>query len=62
MDNEILVNRATYERMKKKAELLEWLQAKGVDNWSGYSRPPDREDYDTDKEYEEAYQQGLYDW
>jgi hypothetical protein len=33
---------------------MDLLQARGVDNWSGYGYPPDREDFDTDEEYEQA--------
>ena len=41
--------------LEKRAALLDWLRARGVDNWEGYCTPPDREEYETDEEYEKAY-------
>lgn len=51
-----------YNSLVAKAELLDFLQSRGVDNWQGYGYPPDREDYDTDEEYEAAYDCALYDY
>lgn len=50
-----------YERLQKRDDTLSFLEALGVDNWQGYRLPPDREDYDTDAEYEVAYEKSLYD-
>ena len=62
MSEFLLVNKATYARLLRKTAILEWLESKGVDNWEGYSTPPEREDYDTDEEYEVAFQKALYDY
>lgn len=55
----VLITKVEYERLKRDSEVLNWLQCNGVDNWSNYSLPPDREDYDTDGEYQAAYDKAL---
>ena len=56
----VTITRKEYDYLVKRDELLDWLEGLGVDNWSGYSTPPDREDYDTDEEYEAAYERAQY--
>lgn len=55
----VTISKAEYARLLSDSELLAFLQALGVDNWSGYRTPPDREDYETDEEYESAYEAAL---
>ena len=61
MGNEemVTITKKRHEYLKERDELLDWLENIGVDNWSNYSTPPDRKDYATDKEYDEAYDKAL---
>jgi len=56
----ILVSKSEYDSLVRDSDLLAFLEARGVDNWEGYCGPPVREDYETDKEYREAYEEALY--
>ena len=56
----ILVSRKEYEQLKWRDGWLDLLEARGVDNWQGYCYPPDRDEYNTEEEYEAAYQRALY--
>lgn len=58
----VTIAKIEYERLQKDSELLEFLFSRGVDNWSGYATPPDRKDYETDEEYEEAYENACMNW
>lgn len=40
----VTLTKAEYDRMSEKLRLLHHLQETGVDNWEGYSYPPDEED------------------
>jgi hypothetical protein len=55
----VIISKSEYDRLVRDSQTLEFLQALGVDNWSGYRTPPDREDYETDEEYESAYEAAL---
>lgn len=58
----VVITVKEYNRLLEKAEHLDFLESRGVDNWQGYGTPPDREDYDTDEEYEAAYESALSDY
>ena len=64
MENEetVTISLVEYKRLLEQADLLEWLETTGVDNWSGYSTPPVRDDYDTEEEYQKVYERKLYGW
>lgn len=36
-DEQVTISRAEYDRLKRDSEWLGYLEAAGVDNWSGYS-------------------------
>ena len=59
-DETITIQLAEYNELKRSQAVLEWLEARGVDNWSGYCTPPDPDDYGSYEEYEEAYEEALY--
>lgn len=40
---------------------MEYLEARGVSNWSGWGLPPDPTDYESQEEFEEAYEKSLKD-
>jgi hypothetical protein len=54
-----VVDTQLLKRLKRSDEQLSFLEALGVDNWSGYRTLPEREDYDTDEEYESAVEQAY---
>lgn len=42
------------KHLEERSTHLELLECRGVDNWDGYGTLPDRDDYETEEEYEEA--------
>lgn len=55
----VTISEKEYERLKWDSLCLSFLEARGVDNWSGYGTPPDPEDYETEEEWEAAYEKAL---
>ena len=58
----VTIAKKEYERLQKDSEMLNFLFNRGVDNWSGFAIPPNREDYETEEEYEEAYENACTNW
>ena len=61
MGNTVTIDEKEYMRLIKQEELLQWLEARGVDNWVEYGHPPYSEDYDNDDDYEKAYNEAIED-
>ena len=58
----VTITKKEYEDLKWKGIRLDLLVALGVDNWQGYGYPPDPEDYDTEEEWQAAYDKCLEMW
>lgn len=56
----VTITKNEYEGLKWDSIVLEFLSAKGVDNWEGYQTPPLPEDYDTEEEWLQAWDAALY--
>lgn len=50
----VTITAKEYDALKARADQLAFLEALGVDNWSGYATLPDREDFDSEEEYNAA--------
>lgn len=67
MDNEqketqetmVLITKREYESLLWDMLRLNFLEARGVNNWEGYGTPPKREDFDTEEEWKKAYDRAL---
>jgi len=54
-DNQVTISKTEYKTLLEESAHLAFLHARGVDNWHGYAYPPERDDYDSDEEYQEAF-------
>ena len=60
MENEkVTITLKEYQRLLARDEHLSFLECRGVDNWQGFGCPPDRDDYDSDEEYEVAFEEAV---
>lgn len=55
----ITIPKGKYDWLNRRAAILDFLEARGVDNWPAFAYPPDREDYETDEEYWKAYSEAC---
>lgn len=55
-----VVLKSYVEHLEERNAQLELLECRGVDNWSGYATLPDREDYDTEEEWDKAVERAMY--
>lgn len=62
MNEMVTISKKEYERLQKDSELLNFLFNRGVDCWSGFTIPPNREDYETEEEYKKAYNNACDNW
>lgn len=51
----VIITASEYDWLTKDADMLQFLHFRGVDNWDGYAKPPNPNDYDTPEEYNKAY-------
>ena len=59
MEEMVTIPKKEYVRLLFVDLHMDLLQARGVDNWNGYGYPPDREDFDTDEEYQQALEDSF---
>jgi hypothetical protein len=62
MEEMVTITKKEYERLLSVDLHMDLLKARGVDNWDGYGYPPDREDFDTDEEYQQALEDSFDSW
>ena len=51
-----------HQELLRCEEQLDFLEARGVDNWTGYAVCPERSDYESEDEFLEVIESALEDW